>query len=171
MSIDAKMPSMPNQPSPSTNLDALLFDMYKKFHNINSLVFSESDVMEIIKDFILGSIGTGDMDIVHQEIDNGLDSLASMTDIKQHKTIDIIKYIIKGQTTMGKKFWKEVLEKISNEFYDKSTSGKLLPEEKKMLKNERLVILENYFLKMVTEEYMKKKIIKAKANKEQPIQN
>ena len=104
MSIDAKMPSMPNQPSPSTNLDALLFDMYKKFHNINSLVFSESDVMEIIKDFILGSIGTGDMDIVHQEIDNGLDSLASMTDIKQHKTIDIIKYIIKGQTTMGKKF-------------------------------------------------------------------
>ena len=64
-----------------------------------------------------------------------------------------------------------MLEKISNEFYDKSTSGKLLPEEKKMLKNERLVILENYFLKMVTEEYMKKKIIKAKANKEQPIQN
>ncbi len=137
-------------------------NVYEEFNALDHKNAKDSDFIAIIKDFIENIRASGLIDQSFKKIETNFEKLEKLSEVKDSKTIDIIKYIIKTDTIIGKLFWKNVIEKIKNEFHDKSFSGKASLEERNLPIDRNLTKLENIFLSLIAEKYLKNKLLEAK---------
>ncbi len=137
--------------------------IYKKFWK-SYLLNQPSDIFpdEILDAFFNNKATNLIIQKSFKKIDEDIIILDQLNkNVGEHEVIkekDVIKYLIKKETIIGKKFWKDVVSKIQNEAHRFAITAKeqKIPFNSELL-HSKLTILENSFLNTLADLYLKNK--------------